>query len=562
MDINKLDKVTIVIGYKNLNDYLLKLCFPIIGAVLFLLIILPFVLPNLGIVFSLVIFILMIIGLIAYPAIKYSNVNQEINENLHYFITYAGTIATMKISRHMLFQRIAQKRVFGEISNIFEKILYLAKDWNFGFANSCRTMNKRIPSAILADFLDRFAVIMDFGEELDVFLDDEQEAVLDDYKVEYEKSIEVIKMIQELFMALSVSFAFLISTIMLAPLLVEAPVENLLLYSLIGLVLMDASIIVSIRSFIPGDSILHSLPDKNLMQKKIKRSFLVLLIFSALLFIALTYLTDLPFVLDVAISITPLLYPGFLARTEEELIKKRDIQFPVFVRVFGSAIEVRNGGVISALRATQIHEFGNLDAMNINLHRRLRLGSDKYKSWYYYAVESGSNIISNFSKIFSESVYIGGNAEKIGEIVSSNIQHLLSLRKLRRQVAESSTGIFYGITIGVSMTVFITYRIAEKMFELFSIGDSADDTMVEFASAIMPMGQDINFSVILVYITVMLVVHSFTSSWIIKIIDGGSNYTLLINLIFMTWIIVALYLTMPAIVDSVLPDMGNIWAGT
>jgi flagellar protein FlaJ len=420
-------------------------------------------------------------------------------------------------------------------------------------------MTERIPSAILADFLDRFAVIMDFCEELDTFLDDEQYSVLDDYKVEYEKSLEIIKMIQELFMALSVSFAFLVSTMMLAPLLIEAPVENLLLYSLIGLILMDVGIIIAIRSFIPGDSILHSLPDKNLMQKKVKKWFFILLGFSVLLFLSLIFFTTIPFVLIVAISITPLLYPGFLARKEEELIKKRDVQFPVFVRVFGSAIEVRNGGVISALRATQIHDFRTLNAMNINLHRRLRLGSDKYKSWYYYAVESGSNIISNFSKIFSESVYIGGNAEKIGEIVSRNIQHLLSLRKLRRQIAQSITGVFYGITIGVSMTIFITYRIAEKMFELFNIGESTNETMINFASTIMPVGQDINFAVILVYITLMLVVHSFISSWVIKIIDGGSNYTLLINLIFMTWIIVVLYLTMPPLVDSVLPNMGNIW---
>lgn len=561
MDTNALDKVTIVIGYKNLNDYLLKLCFPLLGSVLFISLLLPLILPV-GFGFSAILILLVLIGLVAYPAIQYSNINQEINENLHYFITYAGTIATMRISRHMLFQRIAQKKVFGEISNIFEKVLYLAREWNLGFANSCRTMTARIPSAILADFLDRFAVIMDFGEELDVFLYDEQDAVLDDYKVEYEKSLEIIKMIQELFMALSVSFAFLVSTMMLAPLLIEAPVENLLLYSLIGLVLMDAGIIVAIRSFIPGDSVLHSLPDKNLMQKKIKKWFFILLALSVLIFLSLTFFASLPFVLDIALSITPLLYPGFLARREEELVKKRDVQFPVFARVFGSAIEVRNGGVISALRATQIHDFKTLNDMNINLHRRLRLGSNKYKSWYYYAVESGSNVISNFSKIFSESVYIGGNAEKIGEIVSRNIQHLLSLRKLRRQVAESSTGIFYGITIGVSMTVFITYRIAEKMFELFSIDETADETMREFAGTIMPMGQEINFSVILVYITIMLVIHSFTSSWIIKIIDGGSNYTLLINLIFMTWIIVALYLTMPALVDSVLPDMGNIWVGS
>ncbi|MFP4567449.1 MAG: hypothetical protein ACLFN8_00745 [Candidatus Woesearchaeota archaeon] len=558
MNTKKIDKVILLVGYSNLNDYLLKLVLPILSSVVLISLIIPFIVPV-GFVFSIFLILLTMGGLIGYPLIKYSAVKQNINENLHFFITYAGTIATMKISRHALFKKIAEKKVFGEISKTFEKVIYLSKDWNMGFVNSCRLMGSRTPSRILGDFLDRFAVVMDFGEELDTFLYDEQGAVLDDYSVEYKKSLEIIKMIQELFMALSVSFAFLVSTILLAPLLIALPVNVLLIYALVGLVVMDVVIIFAVKGFIPRDQIFHDLAHKSLGQLKIEQAFKFAVIISGVFFVGLLFLTSLSFITVMALGSLPLLYPGFLAVREEEIVRKRDVQFPVYARILGSAIEVRNGGVISSLKSTQMHDFGVINDMSVNLYRRLRLGTDKFKSWYHYAVDSGSNLVNNFSKIFSESIYLGGNAEKIGEIVSNNVQHLLSLRKLRAQLAQGLTGVFYGITIGVSLTIFITFRISEKMSQLFSTTNIDDEMTVDFAQTIMPMNQEINFGVALVLIMVMLIIHAFTSSWILKIIDGGSNYSSIINLIIMIWIIALLYWTIPSVVDMVLPDMSTIW---
>ena len=559
MDIKELNKLAIIVGYKNLNEYLLKFALPLLSATLFSAILIILLFPDLGIGLSIALVILILAIIIGFPYAKAAFIKQEINQNLHFFITYAGTISTMKISRHILFKRIAQKKVFGVISDIFEKTLYLSKEWSIGYANSCRLMSKRISSKILADFLDRLAVVMDFGEELDIFLEGEQTAVLEDYSVEYHKSLEVIKTIQELFMALSASFAFLISTVLLAPLLIEFDVNLIMIYLLLGLILMDAGLIVAVRSFVPKDDLFHKLPLKNLAQRNIQRWFRICLGSSILLFIILFSLTNLPFVFILAVSLTPLLYPGLLSLKEESVIKQRDRQFPVFSRIFGSAIEVRNGGVISALKATQMHDFGTLDALNVNLYRRLRLGSDKYKSWYYYAAESGSNIIYNFSKIFSESVYLGGNAEKIGDIINANVQHLLSLRKLRKQVVDGITGVFYGITIGISITVFVTLGIAQKMLELFSIPELEDDVLMGFTETMFPGIQNIDFSYTIIFVTLMLFVHAFTSSWIISIVSSGSNYSLFLNFILMIWIIAILYLLIPPIIDSVLPDMSAMW---
>ncbi|MFW6243032.1 MAG: type II secretion system F family protein, partial [bacterium] len=94
----------------------------------------------------------------------------------------------------MLFKKIAEEKEYGELRNIAEKIIYLAKKWNLGYAKTCRKIAKLTPSELFKDFLDRLAAVLDFGEDLEVFLVEEQDAVMDDFANEYKQSIQNIKL--------------------------------------------------------------------------------------------------------------------------------------------------------------------------------------------------------------------------------------------------------------------------------------------------------------------------------------------------------------------------------
>ena len=100
----------------------------------------------------------------------FEKIKINVHERIHLFITFAGTISTIDLDRSTFFRKIIEKKEFGYISKITEKLLYFAKSWNLGFAVTCRQLEALSPSRILADFLDRLAVTIDFGEPLEVFL--------------------------------------------------------------------------------------------------------------------------------------------------------------------------------------------------------------------------------------------------------------------------------------------------------------------------------------------------------------------------------------------------------
>lgn len=554
----ELDKVAVIAGYKNAFDLFIKFALPILSVLslagVFVLLFIPFLPWYTGPI----IFLTGIVAALGYPFSKYSGVKRDIHDNLFFFITYAGTISTMKISRDLLFRKIAEGGVFGNISFTFNKIHYLAKKWNLGYADSCRIMAKRTPSRILADFLDRLAVIMDFGQDLEIFMHDEQIAVNQEYEVEYKKSLETIKVLQELFVSLSISFAFLLGIGMLAPLLLEMELETIVLWTGLFLIFVDVAILVIIYNFIPKDDLISKLPDKSFRQKYIDAVFIVCGILSFTLYTGFVFFTDWMLTSVMAFSMIPLVYAGSVANNESGAVLRRNKQFPIYSRVLGSAIKVRNGGVVSALKSTQVHDFGVLNAMSINLYRRLRLGSNKFKAWYLFAVESGSNLIVNYSRIFNESVYLGGNAEKVGEIVSKSVTRQNNLSRLREQLAGGLRGAFYGSLVGLAATLYISLSISTVLVDIFNI-PGLDDGLSDLAETIVPSTTSVNTEQVLIYVAVILFIHNAISAWIMKIIDGGSIYGSVIDFVIMVWIVAVLAWIIPPGVDAMLPDLTGMF---
>jgi flagellar protein FlaJ len=476
---------------------------------------------------------------------------------MHYFITYMGTISTLQITRTALFKRVADRDSFGELSHIAKKILYLARSWNLGYAQTCRKLATLVPSRLFGDFLDRFAAMLDFGQDLATFLIEEQKVVLDDYETEYKKALENIKILQEVFISMTVAAGFMMAIAMLLPLIMGISIELVVRYSLIGIVIVDLFLYFFIKSIIPSDDLMHKMKEKCAEQKKLFNLFIFILPISLTLAGVLIYINKLPFLISVAIGLSPLMYVGYKGQDMENLIFARDKAYPSLVRNLGSVIEIKEGAVTSALNSMRVHDFGSLNDMVVHIYRRLRLGSNKFMCWELFSAESGSNMIQHFTEIFAESIYLGGNAEKIGEIVSDNFQRLLSLRRLRIQLAGGLKGAFYGSLVGFCASSYITAKIAETLSFVFSepfqMAQEGSDLTGVFSS-IMPAAPEINMSVILVYIGLMILVHSFISSMTVKIVDGGSKFSALYDFVIMVWIGAILSWIIPGFIGNILPQ--------
>jgi len=140
-----------------------------------------------------------------------------VHENIHLFITYIGAIASLDVSRVRVFTEAGKKEEYGEITKTINRIIYLAKDWELGFAKTCRKIASIEPSIIFSEFLDRLAAALDFGEPLDLFLFKEQRAVMDEYEMEYKKSLEWMDTLRDMYSSLMIAGAFVFVGAILLP---------------------------------------------------------------------------------------------------------------------------------------------------------------------------------------------------------------------------------------------------------------------------------------------------------------------------------------------------------
>ena len=551
------------LGFLSYTEFVFKFVFPIIGVcgvtmmTMFYLRgvmdAIPFFMPYLVFSFG-VAFVLL------YPYINFEKKKVDINNNLHYFITYIGSISTLQLTRTDLFKHVADKESFGEISKISKKILYLAKSWNLGYAHTCRKIAAYTPSPVFSDFLDRMAAIMDFGQNIEVFLIDEQEAVLADYGVAYKKSMENIRMLQEVFISMTVATGFAMSISLLLPLVMGISVEIVVRYSLIGVIIIDLFLYFLIKSIIPSDKLCHSLKLKSKERLKVRKVAMIVMPISVLLLALMLLWNPFSFLVNIGIGILPLLIVGYYGSAEEKMIFKRDKSYPAFVRTLGSVTEIKEGAVISSISALRVHDFGSLNDLVTNVYRRLRLGCDKFQTWFYFSGESGSNLIHQFTQIFSESIYLGGNGQKIGEIIATNFNKLLSLRRFRIQLASGLKGAFYGALVGFSASAYITAKISQTLSEMFSAPfDMAQDTgeVADAFGNILPPAPAVNLELVLAYIGLMVIVHALICSLTVKVIDGGSPYAFFQDFVLMIWIGAVISVVVPDFVAGLLPDAGG-----
>lgn len=521
-------------GFEDYREFLTKFALPIMGGTMgayFVLLFfdVPWWLPY--------IFLATGVGFVfVYPFLQFEKKKINIQENIHLFITYAGTISTLDINRSQLFHHVSQQKQYGYITETSKRILYLAKEWNLGFAQTCRKIAKFSPSRMWADFLDRLAAVLDFGEDLQVFLTEEQDAVMDDYENEYKQSLENIRTLQDVFISITIAMAFALAAALLLPLLLGMEMMVIVQYGLMAVVFVDALLVMLIKVFIPEDRLGHRLKVKDEGTKKINKWLMICAPISVVLIGFVLWLDIFTMLVSVTIGMIPMFFVGVKAIQEENIIFKRDKAYPAYVRAVGGTIYVRGGGVTSALGALLVHDFGPLQEMTENLYRRLRLGSDKAKSWMYFSAETGSNLIYYFTEIFRESIYLGGHGEKIGKIISDNFQRLLGLRKLRLQLASGMRGALYGGLVGFVTTIYMATAITDMLGELFAgaLGDQeTSGTASQLFSQILPQIEPANTEVVGLYIGIMVIVHSLASSYVIKMIDGGKRQAMFFDFVGM-----------------------------
>ncbi len=552
-------------GYNTVDDYFKKFVAPVLAVTMVLFISgLLFVVfyggtfdlgvpPMVLLLAPMIIMILGVSAIFVYPYYVIERIKVNIHENIHYFITYAGALSTLHVKRRQLFRLASQRVEYGEIAKVMEKVAYLSDYWNLGLVRTCRKLSTLVPSKILGNFLDRMSAAFDFGERIDAFLRKEQSAVMEDFASEYKQSLQTLSLVQDALVSLTIAISFMMAIAFMLPLVMGYNIYMLVGLSALALFFIDLLSIVFIDSFITHDPITHRLPIKPPEYKKMRRVLIPVIASCFVLGVPLLIFRPLPwFPVLMAISASPLAVIGFMSQQMENAVIRKDQAFPAFVRSLGGSLSARGGSLYSTIGPLRIHEFGVLnDAVN-KLYMRLKVRCDKFQSWMYFAGETGSNMIEKFGSIFIQVINLGGDPEEASQIISDNFIQLLSLRELRLQLASSVKGVYYGTLLGVTGSAYATLRmvgILDNTFKQSFAAIAQTPSVSSLTQGLLPSIGEINVPLVQDLLFIVLLLHAAFSAYSIKMVDGGSKYTALLDFVLMVWFVAILAVALPALFD-------------
>lgn len=517
------------------EQYLVKFALPVASmGILFPLIMLLLV-PGLvaGFLYVLVLVPFLLIGLVIfYPLSVMGGKQDEIDLNMHYYITHMGVLATSNMARKEVIRHLSMHEAYGFLAKETGKIYSLMSDFNLSLAQACRFIAKRTPSAIFADFLDRLAHSAEAGEPFEQFVWTEQKVVMNEFDTMYKKALNEISMTKEIFVAMMTALIFLTSISLVMPIITGMEPGILMMGSIITFLGAEGILVYVMKTKAPRDKIWHTLNIETEADRVIRMSFPVSIIGSAIFSIVLLLFGGaLPVTIMIAIALSPLAITGYFARKEEELIKRKDDNFAAFIRALGSTAGARGGIIRDSLRNLAYHDFGPLTSDVKDLYKRLETRINRYKSWNYFAAGTGSKLIERFATIFAEGIDRGGKPEVIGEIIGDNFMRIVSLRKLRYSLARSLVGETYGLTGGIAFTMFLTLGIVKMLVNIFS-GMDVPGGM----SSILSLSSVVDINLLALMLMSMMVGHSLLSSLMLRAVDGGSVFNSYIHFVGMVWL--------------------------
>ncbi|MCL4336442.1 MAG: archaellar assembly protein FlaJ [Candidatus Thermoplasmatota archaeon] len=479
---------------------------------------------------------MVVMSVLLRPILVRDAAKTDINSNIPYFMTAFATLSVSAANRIDILEILSKKEKLGMIGEEIAKLVNLVKNWRRGLSEAAMFLSGRSPSEIFEDFLARFGHAINSGQDFEEFVETESETVMNNFETTYMSALYTFDLYKDLYVSMLLSFAFLVTFIMIMPILIHINIIQVLSLSLLTIILGEALLVYGIKVVLPNDPIWHDTGIKTPLQLKIQQ-YTILSVMSCFVLFIVSMLVSLwnilPFYVVIAIIVTPLFVPGYVGSKAERIVAKKDEMFGSFIRSLAGSAAARGNMIIDALKSIVLHDFGTLTVDIRALYRRLAYRINNMQSWKNFSADTGSHLIEVFSESFVESVDLGANADKAGSVVADNFDRVIRLRKRRHASVSSYTGVIYGITGGLAFSLAIAFGVLEiinKVFSTFNVSslNSFGIFVSQPASSIFTIEA---------FIVTILLIHSFIAGTALKFADGGKVVHGLHHFVIMTWIV-------------------------
>jgi flagellar protein FlaJ len=471
---------------------------------------------------------------LVWPLVEWERRGKAIDRDMHLFITRIGTLSTGETARQDVLEMLSKMEGYRELAEEVRKIYKLAEEWHVGLSASCRFIARQTPSDLFSDFLYRLAHSMEAGDSAIEFFQAEQTVFMDQYSVQYSSSLKTIDVYFEAFLALIIASLFVMVILDLFPLLTGIPSYFLIAVAVIIFMFIEGMYLWMLYATVPEEKVWYSgpleTPESRETRRRIGVSALVSLVFAVLIWLGAPFMT-VP--LAIAFAITPFLYVGLYVNGLEKTIKRKDENFPAFIRTLGSTQEATGKVAIIALKKLSYHDFGPLTDDIQALYKRVAMRIDRQRAWQLFGAETNSELISKFSEMFSEGTSAGGEPRTISRIISTNFSKILSLRVEKFQTQGRITGVLYGLAIAMTVILFLALYLVEGFFDMFG----ALDPVEGFEALFLFKTASFNVDILHAVVVGLLVFHAVVSTIMTRMIGGGHWVGGLTHLVGIMWVI-------------------------
>jgi flagellar protein FlaJ len=165
------------------------------------------------------------------------------------------------------------------------------------------------------------------------------------------------------------------------------------------------------------------------------------------------------------------------------------------------------------------------------LQKRLKTGLNPDICWNRFVGESGSNLIYKFTGIFTDSIGLGGEAERVGDLTSSSSLESVLLRMKRDVESSQFTTLvlplhasMLAILLCVSQVLVIFSNLLGGMMANFGATEGALSNIPGIGSLGFGMFTGLSPELMHSYVLIITIIITIASIVACKIVKGGAYY--------------------------------------
>lgn len=441
------------------------------------------------------------------------SVADKIESEYPFLLLYLKALVTKEILGIDLLKMAAEKRIFKNTSRYLKRIIELVTKWRYSQAEACVNLSRVVPSKNLKNFLYRLSQSINSGEPMEKFIDREYRNFSASYYEDKMQAIERLRTLGDSFLSFESATLFLCVTILISSIFFSPE----LMITLSILTVVSVSSILFLLSWYmfklaKPDGILAEAEAKPKQRRRIEVFGLASLIIALAIAFFASQSSKLSHCL-VSVGV-PMLTAGALGKIYVSRVKKREEEYPAFLRYIASicAVEVP---VIVALKELYETRFKYLNRAVKRLYAKLKMRVEPRIAWWSFEVELDSKLIQRINEIMVDTLYVG-NLAKIAKTIENFYFTYMTVRRKRYQVVSYLVNILiplYAAVVGVLAVISGFFSALSKFMNQVA-------TLIPFLTP--PPVSFINMFFIFV-----LVILALNNSIAIYSMEGDSRFTIL-----------------------------------